>query len=81
MERAALPLNRWPSSHVALSVRSCNFVALDPKGLLAEVQKGAIVLPPEWCPTADSPEVFLVWWRREYPPPARDWNCCCPVRP
>lgn len=45
VERDALPLNRWPSSHVALLAWSWRFVALEPRPLLPEVQKDTMVLP------------------------------------
>lgn len=44
-EREALPLNRWPSIHVALLARLWRLRALEPMGLLPEVQKGTMVLP------------------------------------
>ena len=45
VSREAEPLNRWPSSQVAPSVRASRPDALPPMGLLPEVQKGTMVLP------------------------------------
>lgn len=42
----ALPLKRRPGSQSAPLVRLSRFVALEPMGLLPEVQKGMMVLPP-----------------------------------